>query len=129
MTEHKKDDGEVTLSCSVLKHDGWCRHTVEWLYEDKTVTGDQKDTGTSQSECSAVFTFPSSRLKQKPNYHDVLKCKMTNVETGNKHVFAFSPQSPGEKPGEIMMSCLKSSFITFLQMMIIHEPPSYWFLV
>ncbi|XP_049914255.1 uncharacterized protein LOC126398734 isoform X1 [Epinephelus moara] len=94
MTEDNDADG-VTLNCSVLTHD-WCIHTLEWLYEGKTVDEDMEK---SQSECSVTVTFPTTHPKQKPQSHELFKCKVTDDFSGDVQLFTFSrPQTSGEKP-------------------------------
>ncbi|XP_033992162.1 uncharacterized protein LOC117487636 isoform X2 [Trematomus bernacchii] len=90
MTEHQDTD-EVTLRCSVLSN-GWCIHTVEWLYGDQNVVKDNRDIQTS--DCSAAVTFSSS-LKEKPIYRGLFKCQVMNTNyEGKKQLFTFSPPQP-----------------------------------
>ncbi|XP_070705957.1 integumentary mucin C.1-like [Pempheris klunzingeri] len=76
------------LNCSVSTY-GECRHTVRWLYEGK----DNRYKTTSRSDCSASITVLTS---DKPKYHQLFKCEVTDVISGQQ--FTFSPQSSGEKP-------------------------------
>ncbi|XP_078130547.1 uncharacterized protein LOC144533205 [Sander vitreus] len=101
MKEH--EDGEqVTLSCSLLTRVFWI-HTVKWLYEGKDAAGDIRytDMQTSHSECSVNVIFPTSNLKQKSKYQELLKCEVRDGYTGKVQPFPFiPPQSLHEKPGE-----------------------------
>ncbi|XP_027128163.1 uncharacterized protein LOC113744077 isoform X2 [Larimichthys crocea] len=95
MTEHENND-EVTLSCSMPR---WCNHRVEWVYEGKV-----KDKKTSELRCSVNLTYK----KQESKKYKSLNCEVSHVFTGEVWQFPFSRQTSGEKPGELMMSCLKS---------------------
>ncbi|XP_027128167.1 uncharacterized protein LOC113744078 isoform X2 [Larimichthys crocea] len=95
MTEHENND-EVTLSCSMPR---WCNHRVEWVYEGKV-----KDKETSQRRCSVNLTYK----KQESKKYKSLNCEVKNLYNGRVQQFPFSRQTSGEKPGELMMSCLKS---------------------
>ncbi|XP_033992155.1 uncharacterized protein LOC117487630 [Trematomus bernacchii] len=93
MTEHQ-DTEQVTLNCSVLSYGWWCRHTVEWLYEDQNVVKDNRDIQTSQTDCSAAVTFSSSS-KEKTIYRGLFKCQVMNTNNeGKKQLFTFSPPQP-----------------------------------
>ena len=107
MTEHKNNN-EVTLSCSVSTY-GQCRQTVKWVYQGKDVDKDNKDLKTSQSTCSATVSFLTSHYICTSN-HELLKCEVTNPNSGKVQLYNFSPQLSCEKPGEKMMSCLKSLY-------------------
>ncbi|XP_067428896.1 uncharacterized protein [Thunnus thynnus] len=95
MTEHKNNN-EVTLSCSVLKR-GRCRHTVKWVYQGKDVDKDDKDLKTSQSTCSATVSFLTSHYICT-SIHKLLKCEVTDLNTGKVQLCNFSPQLSCEKP-------------------------------
>ncbi|XP_075940831.1 uncharacterized protein LOC142942413 isoform X2 [Anarhichas minor] len=92
MDEHTFDD-TVFLSCSVLTDTG-CKHTVEWLYE-----GNEKDVETSQSVCSARVTFKTPHLNQKSKYYELLKCNVTDRQSGNTLLCKAGPQSSCENTG------------------------------
>ncbi|XP_050927617.1 uncharacterized protein LOC108887474 [Lates calcarifer] len=94
MTEQKNRD-QVTLNCSVWTYE-WCIHTVKWLYEGKDVNGGNKDLETSQSNCSAAVTFPSSHLSQQSKYQDLFQCEVSDRHSRKVQLFTFSPQSSGE---------------------------------
>ena len=89
MTE-REDNDKVVLFCSVLDYDQ-CSHTVEWLYEGKEEISDME---ISSPSCSDPVTFTSSHLNQR--IYELLKCKVTNVNTKKVQLFTFSPQSSGE---------------------------------
>ena len=108
MTEHKNNN-EVTLSCSVSTYDGRCRHTVKWVFKGKDVDKDNKDLKTSQSTCSATVSFLTSHFIYTSNY-TILKCEVTDLNSGKVQLYNISPQLSCEKPGEKMMSCLKSLY-------------------
>ncbi|XP_044185827.1 uncharacterized protein LOC122965713 [Thunnus albacares] len=107
MTEYK-DNNEVTLNCSVSTYDA-CRHTVKWLFKGKDVDKDNKDLKTSQSACSATVSFLTSHYIYTPN-HEFLKCNVTDPNNRKVQLCNISPQLSCEKPGEKMMSCLKSLY-------------------
>ncbi|XP_042246109.1 uncharacterized protein LOC121882141 isoform X2 [Thunnus maccoyii] len=96
MTEYKNNN-EVTLSCSVLKH-GQCRHTVKWVYQGKDVDKENKDLKTSQSTCSVTVSFLTSHFICTSN-HELLKCEVTNPNNGKVQLYNISPQLSCEKPG------------------------------
>ncbi|XP_067428769.1 uncharacterized protein [Thunnus thynnus] len=96
MTEYKNND-EVMLSCSVSTHDE-CRHTVKWVYQGKDVDKDDKDLKTSQSTCSVTVSFLTSHFICTSN-HELLKCEVTDPNSGKVQLYNFSPQLSGEKPG------------------------------
>ncbi|XP_067428005.1 uncharacterized protein [Thunnus thynnus] len=96
MTEYKNNN-EVTLSCSVLKR-GQCRHTVKWVYQGKDVDKDNKDLKTSQSSCSVTVSFLTSHFICTSN-HELLKCKVTDLNNGKVQLYNISPQLSCEKPG------------------------------
>ncbi|XP_044025060.1 uncharacterized protein LOC122863052 isoform X2 [Siniperca chuatsi] len=95
MTEHKDPD-KVTLTCSVSTSGG-CGHTVKWLYEGKDVDKDNKDMKTLQSDCTVTVAFLTSSLKQKSQYHELLKCEVTDDYTNKVQLLPFSPQPSGEE--------------------------------
>ncbi|XP_040921016.1 uncharacterized protein LOC121200037 isoform X2 [Toxotes jaculatrix] len=105
MTERQGSD-EVTFSCSVLTRE-FCRHTVKWLYEGKTVDEGKKTQ--LQSDCSATVTFPSSYLNQKPKYDELLKCEATGKNNGKVQLFTFRPQSSVEEETTITGSEIKDT--------------------
>ncbi|XP_031721931.1 uncharacterized protein LOC116393604 isoform X2 [Anarrhichthys ocellatus] len=92
MMEHTFDD-TVFLSCSVLTHTG-CKHTVKWLYE-----GNENDVETSQSDCSATVIFKTLHPNQKSKYYELLKCSVTDRQTGNTLLCKAGPQSSFENTG------------------------------
>ncbi|KAI9547355.1 hypothetical protein NQZ68_018579 [Dissostichus eleginoides] len=86
MTEHQDND-EVTLHCSVSRY-GWCIHRVKWLFQSRDVDKDNNDIRTSESDCSAYVTFPTSHFSNTPR-SKLFTCEVTagdNVQT-------FRPQS------------------------------------
>ncbi|TKS75327.1 hypothetical protein D9C73_010514 [Collichthys lucidus] len=91
MTEHETND-QVELNCSVSTYDGWCAHTVKWLFEGKDVDEDHKDLQTSQSVCSASVTFTTS------SNSDSLTCEVTDGD--RVELFPFRLQPSGEEPGD-----------------------------
>ncbi|XP_032399740.1 uncharacterized protein LOC116706813 [Etheostoma spectabile] len=100
MTEEKNND-TVTLSCSVSLY--WCEHTVTWLYE-----GDENDLKTTPFSCSAYVTFTSD-LHPKSKYYKLLKCEVSQVNTGEVQLFRFSP---AQYSGEDTTTTMNESPIT-----------------
>ncbi|XP_075940676.1 uncharacterized protein LOC142942293 isoform X2 [Anarhichas minor] len=92
MMEQTFDD-TVFLPCSVLTETE-CKHRVEWLYE-----GNEKDVETSQSDCSARVTFKTPHLNQKSKYYELLKCSVTDRQSGNTLLCKAGPQSSCENTG------------------------------
>ncbi|XP_034059090.1 uncharacterized protein LOC117537824 isoform X2 [Gymnodraco acuticeps] len=90
MTEHQDND-EVTLRCSVST-DGWCLHPVKWLLQGRDVDKDHREINTSLSYCSASVTFQTS-LFSNTTRSELVSCAVTNVFTGEVHLFPFSAQS------------------------------------
>ncbi|XP_034059107.1 uncharacterized protein LOC117537832 isoform X2 [Gymnodraco acuticeps] len=90
MTEHQDND-EVTLDCSVST-DGWCIHPVKWLLQGRDVDNDHREINTSQSPCSASVTFLTS-LFSNTYRSELFTCAVTDVFTGEVHLFPLSPQS------------------------------------
>ena len=112
MTEEKNDD-IVTLNCSVSTYER-CKHTVKWLYEGKDVAKDHPNIETLQRGCYTTVKWqdpvdsvdPGLIYKPRSN---LLKCEVTDGYTEEVQLFPFiPPHSSREKPGENMMSCLKS---------------------
>ncbi|XP_075940369.1 uncharacterized protein LOC142942080 isoform X2 [Anarhichas minor] len=93
MMEHTFDD-TVFLSCSAFTHTE-CKHRVEWLYE-----GNEKDVETSQSDCSATVIFKTPHLNQKSKYYELLKCSVTDRQSGNTLLCKAGPQSSCENTVE-----------------------------
>ena len=93
MTEHKDSD-KVKLNCSVSSA-GWCRHTVQWVYEGNDQ--DVKHMKKSQSSCSATVEFITSHLTEPSKYSELFKCNVTDKYTGEEHLFPFIPPSSGEE--------------------------------
>ncbi|XP_034004062.1 uncharacterized protein LOC117496496 isoform X2 [Trematomus bernacchii] len=85
VTEDKNND-MITLFCSVLTYTR-CKHTVKWVYE-----GNQSDVERRPAACSSIVTF-ASHLDQK-----LLKCNVTDTETGETQLCDAGPQSSGSTP-------------------------------
>ncbi|XP_031697290.1 uncharacterized protein LOC116379475 isoform X2 [Anarrhichthys ocellatus] len=92
--EEQTFNDTVFLSCSVLTHTG-CKHTVKWLYE-----GNENDVETSQSDCSATVIFKTLHPNQKSKYYELLKCNVTDRQTGNTLLCKAGPQSSFENTVE-----------------------------
>ncbi|KAM6906005.1 uncharacterized protein PEZ65_017321 isoform 2-T2 [Lycodopsis pacificus] len=92
--EERNSSDQVFLFCSVLRN-GRCEHTVEWLYEGNDVN----DVETSQLFCSARVTFKTPRLTQKSKYYELLKCNVTDRQSGNTLLCNVDPQSSCENTG------------------------------
>ncbi|XP_067428898.1 uncharacterized protein [Thunnus thynnus] len=97
MTEHKDTD-KVTLNCSVSTYDE-CRHTVKWLYRGNDWDVNTRHAQTSQSTCSITASFLTFYDIYTSNYK-LLKCKVTDLNSGKVQLYNFSPQLSCEKPGE-----------------------------
>ena len=95
MTEYKDTD-EVMLSCSVSTY-GQCKQTVKWVYEGNYWDVNTQNMKQSQSSCFANVNFTTSHLAETSKYSELFKCNVTDKNTGKVHLFAFSPQSSGEK--------------------------------
>ncbi|KAM7395944.1 hypothetical protein PAMA_007289 [Pampus argenteus] len=90
----RKDDDKVTLHCSVLKYEQ-SQHTVEWLHEDSFT-----DLKESKGSCSATVTLAASDLNQKPNYLQLFKCKVTEMN-GETLLCNLTPRPSCEKQGNM----------------------------
>ncbi|XP_019201196.1 uncharacterized protein LOC109194809 isoform X2 [Oreochromis niloticus] len=93
LTEHK-DTEKVTLSCSVVTY-AECHHTVKWLVGGQAVDKENKETVTSQTDCSTTVSI----LKYNYLYssrHKILKCEVTDTKTGKVQLFTFSRQTSGD---------------------------------
>ncbi|XP_034057449.1 uncharacterized protein LOC117536623 [Gymnodraco acuticeps] len=93
MTGHQVND-EVKLDCSVST-DGWCLHPVKWLLQGRDVDKDHREINTSQSRCSASVTFQTSFFSNTTR-SELFTCAVTDEDTGEEHLFPFSPQSSGD---------------------------------
>ncbi|XP_039454613.1 uncharacterized protein LOC120433104 [Oreochromis aureus] len=97
LTEHKDTD-KVKLSCSVVTH-AECHHTVKWLLKGQAEDKENKETVTSQTDCSTTLPV----LKYEYLYssrHKILKCEVTDTKTGKVQLFTFSHQTSGEETGD-----------------------------
>ncbi|XP_059211840.1 uncharacterized protein LOC131990743 [Centropristis striata] len=93
MTEQK--DTDVTFRCSMKSSYG-CRHTVKWLFQGQAVDKNNPQLKTSQSNCSASVTFPTSHSGYTSRYNS-FNCEVTGGNTREVKLFSFSPpQSSGE---------------------------------
>ncbi|XP_028461326.1 uncharacterized protein LOC114573360 [Perca flavescens] len=89
----QKDDDSVTLVCSVSGYAFGCFHTVSWRYGET-------DMGAPRYPCSAIVLF-LTQSHLNPKHYKLLKCKVTEDDSGNVHLFTFSPlQSSNEIPGD-----------------------------
>ncbi|KAK9540899.1 hypothetical protein VZT92_003318 [Zoarces viviparus] len=88
MTEHEDGD-EVTLSCSVTIYEGF-DHAVKWLLQGPDVEEDTADFKTSQAECSASLTFPTSHFIYTSRFRS-LKCEVTRGDSVQQFSFRNSP--------------------------------------
>ncbi|XP_025754469.1 uncharacterized protein LOC109194815 [Oreochromis niloticus] len=94
LTEHKDTD-KVKLSCSVVTY-GECHHTVKWLLKGQAVDKENKETVTSQTDCST--TLPVLKYNYLySSHHKILKCEVTDTKTGKVQLFTFSHQTSGEE--------------------------------
>ncbi|XP_039980851.1 uncharacterized protein LOC120788793 [Xiphias gladius] len=91
ITEHK-NDSMVTLKCSVSTR-GRCGHTVKWLYQGQDVDKDHNELRTSRSGCWATVSFKTSHFIYSSSNNKLLKCKVTDENTGEEQLFPFSPLS------------------------------------
>ncbi|XP_027140315.1 uncharacterized protein LOC109138582 isoform X2 [Larimichthys crocea] len=80
-------DESVYLSCDVLTYAG-CGYTVQWLYDD-----DKPVTDTVKSDCADIMTFSFHHHQKSDNV--LLKCKVTDDESGRTLLSSFSLQSSG----------------------------------
>ncbi|XP_027140316.1 uncharacterized protein LOC109138582 isoform X3 [Larimichthys crocea] len=78
--EKQQANDSVVLTCAVVTYAG-CGYTVQWLHDD-----DKPVTETSQFGCSAIMTF-------KKSDNVLLKCKVTDDESGRTLLSSFSLQS------------------------------------
>ncbi|KAM6906364.1 uncharacterized protein PEZ65_017594 isoform 2-T2 [Lycodopsis pacificus] len=92
--EEQNSSDQVFLVCSVLR-DGGCEHTVEWLYEGNDVN----DVETSQLVCSARVIFKTRYSNQKSKPYELLKCNVTDRQSGNTLLCKVDPQSLWENTG------------------------------
>ncbi|XP_033979758.1 uncharacterized protein LOC117477203 isoform X2 [Trematomus bernacchii] len=105
MTEHQDND-EVTLRCSVTTN-GWCRHTVKWLFNHQDVDEYQKDMKTSKDS----VTFLTSHVGYTSGFH-LFTCQLTDDYTGYVSLFPFSPSSSGEDTKSTTETKIKSGSTT-----------------
>ncbi|XP_035535116.1 uncharacterized protein LOC118341050 [Morone saxatilis] len=94
--EKQQYNDTVVLFCAVLTYEG-CGHTVKWLYDDN-----KNDTEILDSTCSSRVTFPT-RLNQKSNYYELLKCNVTDDKRGQTLLCDVGPQSSCETTGSILV--------------------------
>ncbi|KAL3052104.1 hypothetical protein OYC64_004790 [Pagothenia borchgrevinki] len=85
MPQDKHND-MITLYCAVVVYKE-CHHTVKWVYE-----GNLNDVEIIPATCSSRVTF-ASHLDQK-----LLKCNVTDTETGETLLCDAGPQSSGSTP-------------------------------
>ncbi|KAK5903144.1 hypothetical protein CgunFtcFv8_006951 [Champsocephalus gunnari] len=91
ISEHKSPE-EVTLRCSVAPAKD-CKHRVKWQFRDKDVEMDDNDFRTSEADCEANVTFPTSLFIYTPENYELLKCKVNVNNNGVEQL--FSPQFSG----------------------------------
>ncbi|XP_028253760.1 uncharacterized protein LOC114429111 [Parambassis ranga] len=97
MTESKNTD-QVDLFCSVVPYDR-CNHTVRWLFNGKDLDG-QPDILITKSECSSTVKI-LDQINFVYDSQNLLKCEVTDDETGKVQQFDFNHQtSGGTKPTE-----------------------------
>ncbi|XP_015258855.1 PREDICTED: uncharacterized protein LOC107103598 [Cyprinodon variegatus] len=88
----KKEGEDVWLSCIVSTNE-MCKHTVDWMYEGKTV----EDTMiTRKSRCSVTMVIPDSFPKKNSKYREQLSCKVKDDQTKREQLFTLRPLSVGE---------------------------------
>ncbi|XP_059211828.1 uncharacterized protein LOC131990732 [Centropristis striata] len=103
MTEEKNTvDDEVKFRCSLSIYDR-CPRTVKWLFQGQAVDKNNPQLKTSQSDCSASVTFPTSHFGYTSRYNS-FKCEVTDGNTREVKLFSFSPP---QSSGENMLSCVK----------------------
>ncbi|KAM4713388.1 uncharacterized protein FYW61_020423 [Anableps anableps] len=90
MVQQRQKD-KILLTCSVMEFKN-CRHTVEWLNEGREEMF--SDVEKPEQPCSATVTFPASVRNWKLK-SEILKCKITNIDTNEVQLFAFRIQSSG----------------------------------
>ncbi|XP_029984080.1 uncharacterized protein LOC115414857 [Sphaeramia orbicularis] len=89
---HKQEYNEkMTLSCSVLSP-GWCKHTLTWLYGDKAVDENSKDTHMPRHRCFANVTVNKSKGTE------LFKCQVRDNFNTTVHMFPLSPRSKDVYP-------------------------------
>ncbi|KAK5618609.1 hypothetical protein CRENBAI_015421 [Crenichthys baileyi] len=86
----EKNDGKVTLSCSMFENGG-CMHSVKWVFEGEEKISSEMEIATSS--CSSKVTFTAT----DPKLYKSLKCKVMNYYTDNVWLFDFRSQSSDEK--------------------------------
>ncbi|XP_039455397.1 uncharacterized protein LOC120433339 isoform X4 [Oreochromis aureus] len=109
LTEHKDTD-KVTLSCSVVTY-AECHHTVKWLLKGQAVDKENKETVTSQTDCSTTVSI----LKYEYLYssrHKILKCEVTDTKTGKVQLFTFSHQTSGEETDDTTAKTVENESTT-----------------
>ncbi|MEQ2191449.1 hypothetical protein XENOCAPTIV_028802, partial [Xenoophorus captivus] len=95
----EKNDGKVTLFCSMFENDG-CMHSVKWVFEGEEKMSSEMEIATSS--CSSNVTFTAS----DPELHKSLKCKVMNYYTDTVWLFDFRSQSSDEKSDFVyLMRC------------------------
>ncbi|XP_041661693.1 uncharacterized protein LOC121521637 isoform X2 [Cheilinus undulatus] len=92
ITEHT-DHSYLSVTCDV-RTPGGCRHTVKWFNEGSDQDENNQHVQTSQSDsgCCAIARIPKAHASRDI----LLKCEVTERDTGRVQHFPFSRQTTGE---------------------------------